>query len=325
MRVLYKFGLCLLVAGAVSAAHADIIVDGYTLPREDVSSYNVQINSDGSYNIQITTTAGYMLAPEGTPPPPPDPNAITVSLSADLTTINQFEQVTFTWTSTNADTCTTSGGNVGWANLGDVGPSGSRALRMNLLTPDPFILTCNSATQEPASSSLVITVVDPNAPPAPPPPLPGPNANCPASEASGGDIDTWSDFWGGQAFPNQDIVQKDDRIGRNEYLALEFNTGTFNGFGVVKTIQFSDGNRNVAISECPGVFLQDVPAACFQRQANGQSLFWSTDGSQGCNLENDKTYYLNITYVDVNNESTSSSFCASTSCRFYLSGGAAAQ
>lgn len=312
MRVLSKIGVSLAVAAFAFAANADVIVDGQTLSKEQISSYSIDVNN-GNYSIVITTTDGWTLEPSNVVP---DPDPITLTFSANPTTVNEGSSVTFNWTSSNASTCTTAGGNAAWAGQGAVALSGSAAITMNTLNPPPFQLTCSGAGLNPVTRAVNIIVneviVNPNP------------TDCPAPEASSGEVVSWSDYWGGQTFPSQDVVQKDDRIGRFEYLAIEFNTSNFNGFGLVKTIQFSDGNRNVAISKCPGVFVEAVPAACFQRQANGQSLFWSTDGSRACNLNKNTTYYVNVTYVDVANQSSSSTFCGSSSCRFYINGGAAA-
>lgn len=318
MRVLNKFGVCLLVAGIVSSANADISIDGDVLPMDQVDTYNVSVDQNG-LNVTITTVNGnWDLLPSDFVP---DPDPITLSFTADLTTVNQAELVNFTWTSTNAETCTATGGNAAWGLLGTVALNDTQEIRMNMLNPEAFVLSCEAVDKNTVSRAIVITVVDPTTTGGP---GPGPDADCPAPEVTS-DIVAWEDFWGGRVFPDQDVIQKDARIGRFDNLALEINTGNFNGFGVIKTIQLSDGNRNVAISECPGVFVQNVPSDCLQRQANGQTLFWSTDGSRSCNMEKNKTYYINITYVDVLNQSSSSTFCGSSSCRFYLSAGAAAQ
>ncbi len=313
MRVLSRIGVCLIAAGISASAAADIVVDGYVLGLENVSNYNVNV-VNGNLEITINTTDGnWTLLPSDVVP---DPDPITLTFSGNPTTVNEGASVTFSWTSSNASTCTTSGGNAAWAALGSVALSGSAIITMDTLNPPAFQLTCTGAGLNPVARAVNVTVnevfVDPNP------------TNCPAPETSSGEVVSWSDYWGGQTWPSQDVVQKDDRIGRFDYLAIEFNTANFNGFGLVKTIQLSDGNRNVAISKCPGVFVEAVPAACFQRQANGQSLFWSTDGSRACQLDNNTTYYVNITYVDVANQSSSSTFCGSSSCRFYINGGAAA-
>jgi len=304
MRVFNKFGVCLLVAGLASAANADIIIDGQTLPIEDIDTYQVQVNAQGQYTIIIETTDGWTLEESNVVP---DPDPITLSLSANPSSVNVGESVEFTWSSTNAETCTTSGGNAAWAAL-DAGLSGSANITMTL-NPSSFQMTCSATGLNSVSRSRNITVIDPNG---------GGPTNCPSPEVNSGEVITWADFWGGQAFPDQDTIEKSQRIDRNDYVAIEFNTGNFNGIGRFKTIQVSSGVRNVALAACPGMFTEDVPAACFQEQSNGQGLLWSTDGTYECNLNPNQTYYLNMTYVDVEDVTSGGSLCSRTSCRFNL-------
>lgn len=310
MRVLSRLGACLLVAGVATAANADIIIDSNTLPIEEISSYQVSVDSEGRYTINIVTNDGdWKLEKNGVTSTP----AVTLNFSANPTTVDEAGMVTFTWTSENADTCLAVDGNGGWQATGFVPVNGTATLPMFMLNPPPFRITCEGEGFAPTTRSIVITVIPDN----PVTPPPGPN-NCGAPEVSFGNVVTWEDFWGGQSFPAQDIVEKTQRLGRNEYIAIEFNTADFNGLGRLKTIQISNGVRNIAISECPGVFVQDVPAACFDEQSNGPGLFYSTDGSQLCNLDKNKLYYANITYSDVDDVTAGSTFCSSSSCVFNL-------
>lgn len=305
MRVFNKLGVCLLVAGMASAANADIIIDGQTLPIEAIDSYQVQVDAQGRYTVIVETTDGWTLEESDVIP---DPDPITLSLSANPNTVDLGDTVTFTWSSTNAETCTATGGNSAWAALGDAGLSGTAVITMTM-NPSPFQMTCSANGLNSVSRSRNITVIDPNGG--------GPN-NCPSPEVSSGEVITWEDLWGGETFPDQDTTEKSQRIGRNEYVAIEFNTSNFNGIGRFKTIQVSSGLRNVSVANCPGMFTEDVPAACFQEQANGQGLLWSTDGTYDCNLNSNETYYLNITYSDVEDVTSGGSFCSKSTCRFNL-------
>ncbi len=312
MRVFNKIGLCLLAAGIASAANADIIIDGQTLPIEAISSYQVQVNEQGRYTIIVQTENGWTLEPSDVIP---DPDPITLTFSATPSTVNEGESVSFSWSSANAENCTTSGGNAAWAALGNAGVNGSADIPMTL-NPSPFQMTCSATGLNPVVRSISITVLDPDV---------GGPTDCPAPEVSSGSVVTWENYWGGQSFPNQDVGEKSQTLNRNSYIAIEFNTGNFNGLGRLLTIYITDGIRNVSVSSCPGVFVQDVPAACFQEQANGRGMFWSTDGSTACNLNKNQTYYMNVTYADVKNVTPSSSFCPNSSCRFKLNSAVVAQ
>src|SRR5262245_12418648 len=109
-------------------------------------SYSLTCTGPGgsaSASAQVTVTA--------LPPPPPAP---TVSLLGDPLSVAGGGASTLSWTSTNATSCTASGG---WS--GDLGTSGSQPTG-TLDASTAFSLTCTGAGGS-ASASVTVTVLPP--------------------------------------------------------------------------------------------------------------------------------------------------------------------
>ena len=122
-----------------------------------VSAYdNAGNESAQSTALSVTTNAN--------PPPTPAP---TVSLSANPTTVTSGGSSTLTWSSTNATSCTASGG---WN--GTKATSGSQSTGPLSATTD-FSLTCFNSTGDRGDATVRVTVSGAPSPP-PPPPTPPP-------------------------------------------------------------------------------------------------------------------------------------------------------
>ncbi|MCR4330446.1 MAG: peptidoglycan-binding protein, partial [Patescibacteria group bacterium] len=115
-----------------------------------------------TYTLLCTGTEGDTIAKEITitvtepPPPLPPPSTTpTLSFSANTTNITQGDSTTLTWSSTNAISCTASGGWSGSKTL-----QGSSAKIPNTTTT--YTLTCMNATNESVSKSVTVTVTAPS-------------------------------------------------------------------------------------------------------------------------------------------------------------------
>ena len=145
--------------------------------------------SSGSQNVTPTGTTTYSLACTGsggtatqsatitvttTPTAPP-----TVSISANPSSIVSGTASTLTWSSTNANSCTASGG---WS--GTKASSGSQNVTPTSTTP--YSLACTGSGGTATQSATVTVTTTPTAPPATPPaPPPGSIPAFPGAEGFG--------------------------------------------------------------------------------------------------------------------------------------------
>jgi hypothetical protein len=144
---------------------------------------------DGAWNKVRSSTvlpnwdeyANFALAPRGTVTAPPSNPAPTLSLSASPTSVASGSSSTLTWSSSNATSCTASGG---WT--GSKATSGSQSSGA-LTSNTTFTLQCTGAGGS-VSRSATVTITTPTPPP-PPPPAGAPTVSItanPTSVASGG-------------------------------------------------------------------------------------------------------------------------------------------
>jgi len=133
---------------------------------------------------------------------------------------------------------------------------------------------------------------------------------CSASPLAG-QIVQWKDFWLVD-WPKPTYDNRYATIPLTGYYALEFNTGNIVTKGKLYTIEttVTDGVRFGAISQCPGDF--DVADECDYMWGISGGISWSTDGSAGCQLAPNTTYYFNLTFTDGTNPATST--CSSSPC-----------
>lgn len=235
-------------------------------------------------------------------PDPGDPLLVTLTLSTNSATLG--DTLTVSWTTDNAVGCTTEGGTAAWQDYEPALSGGSVDLVLDRTGEIEFGLYCLGESDDEAQSKKQVEVV------------------CLPPEVDLGSVESWSDYWGAP-FPDLAQAQQEQQLDALEYIAVGFDTGAAQLAGLLETMALSDGIRNVAIHECPGVFMGlDGPSAgnaCFERQADGQPLSFSTDGSEPCQLDADRRYYINVTYADIEELGEGPSYCGMDSCQYLIS------
>jgi len=133
----------------------------YTGNLQNTTSYSITCsNSSGSASDSVTIYV--TQAPP--PPPPPPPQYPTVNLTANPSNVSYGGSSSITWTSTNATSCSASGGTSGWAGPK---PTSGYFYATNLTHTVVFYITCYNGS---LSASDSVTVYVTQAPPPPPPP-----------------------------------------------------------------------------------------------------------------------------------------------------------
>lgn len=96
----------------------------------------------------------YTFRLPGSTPPPPNPNPVITSFTASSTSVTSGGSSNLSWATTNATSCTASGG---WS--GAKATSGTNVSTGALTTSTTFTLTCSGATgTTPATASVTVTV-----------------------------------------------------------------------------------------------------------------------------------------------------------------------
>ena len=326
MRILAKLGLCLAIASASTPVVADIIFNGTAIPSNDVTSITVDPNTG---DVIVTLINGWTAQqenePEPPPPPPPPSEGLYAKVFASATTVDQFENVTFTWQTVDAERCVTRLGNAEWLAL-DISPlgDGSAIIPMSEAGVEiPFRMFCFDAANNQVASQVKITVNE-----APPPNPTTATASCDApSDVANGFVEDWKSVFVSTGFPEINQAVDDHFVGSRSYYAVRFETTDADVSGAISTVALSGGVRNVSISECPGNFLTDTPSTCSQLQGIGEALQYSTDPtSTRCVLEKNKEYFVNVTYYDVTNRLANEvSTCSTSSCLVRLQASAKLQ
>ncbi len=144
-----------------------ITAGGLSIRVVSPATPTIQVVSQGKYRIDIGGgTTGYVVElsdqPISSNPPPPSNLAPTVSLAASPVSVMPGVASTLTWSSTNATSCTASGG---WA--GAKATSGSLSVSPTVTTT--YTLTCTGAGGTTAQS---VTVTVSSSPGTEPPPIP---------------------------------------------------------------------------------------------------------------------------------------------------------
>lgn len=301
----------LIMVTAVTIGSADVVVDGQVIQGADISQISIDPVS-GDINI----AAGGLYTLTKDTEPPPGPNAVINTLTASSTTVLVGDAITVSWSTTDADSCTPSGGTGGWSSQVISLPSGiSSSLTMSTVGSFSFRLDCSNATPTQTFRTVTVQVNDVVAPPNP--------SNCPDPTLTGG-IREWGTHFG-SSWPDPTYAEVVTAIGDTSYLAIGFNTGAISDDGGFTTITHTStsGIRLGAISECPGDFkdyLPDISAACTEEFFIGGSVKWNTVAGYQfgqCNLEPNTTYYLNLTFTDGVDPATDR--CVSSSaCRTIL-------
>lgn len=186
------------------------------------------------------------------------------------------------WTTENATSCVPSGGTGGWDTSEIELPNGSTAITIENAGTYEFKLTCEDAQGGLTERSLLVTA------------SPCGDYVSPLE----GYTTAWFGFFA-EAFPYPGYAEELAYIGRDEYMAIEFNTGDVLDSGSLMTIEttITSGSRVGAVSQCPGEF--DVAPECKEKWGTGGSILWSTENYPGaCQLEPHTKYYFNVTFTD---------------------------
>ena len=325
MRIFAKFGLCLAIASTSPMAMADVVFNGTAVPSADITSITIDpVSGDILINaVNDWTVVQDTGEPEPPPPPPPPPlpsDELAVALQASVAEINQWEEVTFTWQSVDAVRCVTRLGTPEWKEVViDPLAGGSATIQMTEFGDIAFRIFCFDAANAQVADAVNISVIE-TAPPEPGPEVVDPpTVSCDNPDVTRGSIVEWNEMYQAATFPNTSRLGDTFSISRNSYVAVKFDTGDAVGTASNRAVAISGGIRNIAVSQCPGMFVTDVPEACRQAQGTGSVHQFSTDGSLPCNLDANTTYYFNITYADVNDRlDGESSYCGSTNCTVKL-------
>ena len=301
MRNLNGLKLIFVLAIFGTTANADLIIDSQPIPGTDIISITIgPVTGD-----VFVTTVGYTVTKNTTEPPTPGEVAIT-GFSASPSTITEGQSTTLTWTTSDATSCTPSGGAGGWSTSAIALPNSSTAVTISTAGSYVFTLTCVGNAGDPAVESRTVLV---NAPaPPPPPPVEG---ECPTPALAGVELD-WSDPFMVN-FPEPGFDNVFVTIPQKGYYALKFNTGDVLDVGRMGSIEttVTDGVRLGSFSQCPGDF--DVAPECDYIWGISGGITWATNGRDGaCQLQANTTYYFNITFTDGVNASTTS--CNSSPC-----------
>ena len=262
-----------------------------TITAATVGTYTFTLTCNGAVAGDTkTSTYSLVVSPA---------NAVTISsFIASPASINAGENTTLSWTTTNATSCTPSGGTGGWSSYNLGLPNGSVSIPIATAGSYTFTLTCKDASGGTVSKSTVV-VVNPVVTP-----------QC-SSGALAGQIVDWKTFWLVD-WPKPTYDNRYATIPQTGYYALEFNTGNVVSNGKLYTIEttVTDGVRFGAISQCPGDF--NVADECDYKWGISGGITWSTDGSSGCKLAPNTTYYFNVTFTNGTDPGTSS--CSSSPC-----------
>lgn len=224
-------------------------------------------------------------------------NAVVItSFVATPASITAGGNATLNWTTTNAASCTPSGGTGGWSTY-NTPVSGSVSINIPTAGSYTFSLTCQDASAGTAVKSTVVVV--------------NPATQSCSSGPLAGQVVNWKDFWLVD-WPKPTYDNRYATVPLTGYYAIKFDTGNIVTKGKLYTIEttVTDGVRFGAISQCPGDF--DVAPECDYMWGISGGISWATDGSTGCQLAPNTTYYFNITFTDGNDPSSST--CSSSPC-----------
>jgi hypothetical protein len=242
---------------------------------------------------------------------------VDVSISSFVvspSTVNQGQNVTFSWSGRGAWSCEGSG-LAGTTWNGTKLPSGSQVVSTASLTPDTTYsvdLECsNGPVLDTANVSLTVNesgggggggvpqfcVDDGRVPPA------GLTQDTTILVSNGSaQTVTWEQVFD-LNFPFGN--GPDVAINRDRYASLRFNTGTLStgtsgriAFDFTQTF-LPTGRKVVTISECPGDFTTLLSNACRVTDLGNGAIRWEivTGGGFDCRLQPNTDYYLNILYT----------------------------
>jgi plastocyanin len=247
------------------------------------------LNGPATLSIQVDTTSADALA--------------ITSFTATPDAIMAGESTTISWNTTNAQSCTPTGGTADWTSQTITLPSGSANITIDSTGDYTFSLVCQGLIGDQQSRSDTVTVS----------PV---GVSC-DDVSLAGNINDWGSFWSAN-FPGPSYQNVTNRIiPQKGYLALEFNTANIIDDGKISALENSStpGIRTGSISQCPGDF--NVAPECNYTWGLGGGIRWATNGKFGaCDLDANTTYYFNITFTDGEDPDTST--CNEAPCRINL-------
>jgi len=252
-----------------------------------------------------------------------NPTSITSGGSATLTWILANDAVSCTKTITSGSTGSTWSGTM----TGSQVTNGSHSqVISNITSNSTYRLQCTNSN---GSSLLKIASVNiatsASCTSQPPPPSPITKDTTILSNF-GGSGQSYNGTYVGMfpgttatAWPGHSAQSLSITIDKDKYVAAQFNSGNadYTGNLVLVPVTGDEGpaafGQTWAISECPGDFNTHLGQA---KCKSGATLRWSTEGTGGsarCQLDKNKTYYLNIIH-SFNTTSDWSSTCSHSYC-----------
>jgi len=307
--------LLLGLVGGLTVGASDVIIDGQVIQGTDISAISIDPTSG---NISITAGSLYTVTREGGGGGG-GPQVYINSLTASPTSITAGGSVVISWTTTDADQCTPSGGVSAWTQTTITRPSGSSAqITLSTQGTYTFTLTCTNATPTSATRSVTVNVNPVVV-----------NSSCPSDFVAplSGNTVAFKDFTGYE-WPGLKAYDRDVDIAKGKYLAIQFNTGSHSIDGIFKTVTYyaTQGARLGAISKCAGDFkdhLPDLTYRCTYSWYTGGSLYWTSEPNPSpsqCVLQPNTTYYFNLTFTaDGVNADTNQ--CSTSICRTEFNSG----
>lgn len=226
-----------------------------------------------------------------------------VELTASTPEVSVGDSVEIAWRTENASACSFVGGSAGWREEEASLPAGETSVVVDFEGPRSFGLSCTGRAGDMATKEVAVTGVPVEMPP-----------DCSVKDVEKGVDFDWSDIFFA-TFPDKLQSNHDRSMFGDEYFSVAFNTGAHEGTLSVSTVALQGGVRWVSISRCPGHFTTNTPPACTFIQGIGGALQASTDPNEsGCVLELGTDYFINVTYVDVddrvpNEETSCSGYC----------------
>ena len=254
-----------------------------------------------------------------------DPDAPTInSWTASPTTVDAGDSITFSWSTTDATSCSAQGNLPGWS--GPKSTQGPESITVPIgTTPSNYSarLSCSNASGSTTSNAITITVQDGGIAGCDNRPAPqGMSRDAAILYNSSASTLTWFDFFS-QEFPNGQTTRK-FTIDENEYAALEFTTGS--SVSAQDQVNFSPpqgmgntvgGFKLITISECPGDFgAQDDPRCRWTGIGVSSDIrFGAQDSGFTCPISPNTRYFLNIVFSeDETVTSNPSWFCPGSTC-----------
>jgi hypothetical protein len=283
----------------------------FTIDFTDETSFRLDCDGVDGTNPQFAE-----VRVTGEAPGVPTVNLLVEGLST-YTAQDAETNVRIHWTTSDVDTCVTSGGNADWDGYqipaGDVA-SGEFFLDVDFTESTEFTLECTRTVDNVADNDLITINVDTVCDISPL------AIDMTATARNALTVD-WADLFG-KTWPEPFTSTKTIVVETSRYMALKFTTPTDVGEfdGGIRSVDHpeTNGGRYAAISQCPGDFenvINGGSRACKQTITTTGTLRWTTAPNpefNECILQPGTTYYYNITFTDgINNDVDA---CTGTPC-----------